>query len=634
VAIAAVNAVDGEFAHLSDDDIDGDGKVEVTPLQAELAEMTLKLRDQRRRFADFGFRKRQMQADVTMQRTQLQEQIDAEQIGLAADRERLRLLDERLTRLPGGRAPGVEAQPSAAALHAEPSAQPTWMFAAPQQDDDSARQWMAMPERRSIMNEERAQSRAAANTPRHSIMRMSSQSSLQPHLSRPASGLGPVSALSSSVSASSTSSQEQRAKSRLSQLQMATPSANNGRPPLGRPKSALVGSTRSKPLVEKFPSAPITVAQAAIANAADLFDKGGLDNLIAERTVRKRIDELDTASINNALSRVELKPPTISDGSELFQAKTTTVATKGEGEPVYVYPFVKIIGDESMMFAEALRTIHTWDGFDIFQIPVITNGWPLCFVFSVLFHHSGLAEELRDNLDPLVAARYIQVGSITHVASVHHYVSCLCYQTLTHYSFLRSSPCQAIESRYLANPYHTSTHAADVLHAAYHFVHNSPLRAKMTPMETWCLLVSAAVHDVGHPGVNNAFVISSKSSLAMWYNDKSVLENYHTALAFMLMQNSEFDVLRKFPTGQRAQMRSLIIDLVMVTDLAEHFEHCGQITRANQVGSITPVSGNHHLPGLCYQTLTYLPFYLFSFSSLTRQSVGWTSTTQSKSGWR
>ena len=40
------------------------------------------------------------------------------------------------------------------------------------------------------------------------------------------------------------------------------------------------------------------------------------------------------------------------------------------------------------------------------------------------------------------------------------------------------------------------------------------------------------MHDVKHPGYNNDFMIKKDTEIALTYNDKSVLENYHISTAF------------------------------------------------------------------------------------------------------
>jgi len=87
---------------------------------------------------------------------------------------------------------------------------------------------------------------------------------------------------------------------------------------------------------------------------------------------------------------------------------------------------------------------------------------------------------------------------------------------------------QEVESNYLPLPYHHASHAADVLHASYHLVEHTPmLRDGLTPLDRFVLYVSAACHDLSHPGLNNSFLVNARTPLAMRYNDRSVLESFH-----------------------------------------------------------------------------------------------------------
>ncbi len=43
----------------------------------------------------------------------------------------------------------------------------------------------------------------------------------------------------------------------------------------------------------------------------------------------------------------------------------------------------------------------------------------------------------------------------------------------------------------------------------------------LTHVEYFALIVSALCHDLEHPGVNNPFLVSSRSDLATLYNDRS-----------------------------------------------------------------------------------------------------------------
>jgi hypothetical protein len=53
--------------------------------------------------------------------------------------------------------------------------------------------------------------------------------------------------------------------------------------------------------------------------------------------------------------------------------------------------------------------------------------------------------------------------------------------------------------------------------------------AKLEKIHMASFLLAAMVHDLGHPGMNNAFLINSSDKIAVRYNDNSILENYHVA---------------------------------------------------------------------------------------------------------
>ena len=56
-------------------------------------------------------------------------------------------------------------------------------------------------------------------------------------------------------------------------------------------------------------------------------------------------------------------------------------------------------------------------------------------------------------------------------------------------------------------------------------------------------VIAALGHDVGHPGVNNRYLVNSSDYLAIRYNDISVLENMHASLTFSLMEGNNCNIL-------------------------------------------------------------------------------------------
>uniref|UniRef100_A0A0R3WTX8 PDEase domain-containing protein n=1 Tax=Hydatigena taeniaeformis TaxID=6205 RepID=A0A0R3WTX8_HYDTA len=58
--------------------------------------------------------------------------------------------------------------------------------------------------------------------------------------------------------------------------------------------------------------------------------------------------------------------------------------------------------------------------------------------------------------------------------------------------------------------------------------------------------------------------------LAILYNDSSVLENYHLAVAFNLLTFPGCDILVNVTRKQRLTFRRMVIDMVLSTDMSKH----------------------------------------------------------------
>ncbi|KAH3760509.1 3'5'-cyclic nucleotide phosphodiesterase [Pelomyxa schiedti] len=130
-----------------------------------------------------------------------------------------------------------------------------------------------------------------------------------------------------------------------------------------------------------------------------------------------------------------------------------------------------------------------------------------------------------------------------------------------------------IEKLYQENAYHNYIHAADVVQCLYYFLVRGlrDIIGATNYLDIFGLIVSGIVHDVGHPGVNNAFLIATENDLAIRYNDRSVLENFHSSVALRII-SSKYAAEWKLSTNDKKYLRALIISLVLSTDMTQHFE--------------------------------------------------------------
>ena len=130
----------------------------------------------------------------------------------------------------------------------------------------------------------------------------------------------------------------------------------------------------------------------------------------------------------------------------------------------------------------------------------------------------------------------------------------------------------ALEENYLENPYHNSCHGADVLCSYMYLISNTGIPRFMNSLEWLGGIVASMAHDLGHPAVNNRYLIITKHEFAIMYNDISVLENMHASMVFRILGKAECNILEALNAEKMAQIRKLIIDMILATDMGKHFD--------------------------------------------------------------
>lgn len=181
-----------------------------------------------------------------------------------------------------------------------------------------------------------------------------------------------------------------------------------------------------------------------------------------------------------------------------------------------------------------LSDIDKW-GIDIFRIGELSNNRPLTCVAYTAFQSRDLLKSLA--IPPKTFVTFMMTLE-------DHYVK--------------------------DNPFHNSLHAADVTQSTHTLLNTPALESVFTPLEITAALFAATIHDVDHPGLTNQFLINSSSELALMYNDESVLENHHLAVAFKLLQNEGCDIFVNITKKQRQTLRKMVIDMVLSTDMSKH----------------------------------------------------------------
>ena len=123
------------------------------------------------------------------------------------------------------------------------------------------------------------------------------------------------------------------------------------------------------------------------------------------------------------------------------------------------------------------------------------------------------------------------------------------------------------------NPYHTDLHAADMVQSllVYSLYGNLQKLLDFNDLDLISLFISAAIHDFGHPGYTNNFLINTKNELAIKYNDQSVLENYHVSEGFnIIFKKKGCNIFESLSSDDYKICRKRIIQCVLATDMTLH----------------------------------------------------------------
>jgi hypothetical protein len=142
-----------------------------------------------------------------------------------------------------------------------------------------------------------------------------------------------------------------------------------------------------------------------------------------------------------------------------------------------------------------------------------------------------------------------------------------------------------LEEKYIENPYHNATHASDVMNSTFFLIKSSVINDHLTNLEIMGALISSLGHDVGHFALTNRFCVAARHEVALKYNDASVLENMHASITFELLTHKDKDILANLESADWMFVRRVILEMILATDMAKHFELLGQFRAKINSGS-------------------------------------------------
>lgn len=114
-----------------------------------------------------------------------------------------------------------------------------------------------------------------------------------------------------------------------------------------------------------------------------------------------------------------------------------------------------------------------------------------------------------------------------------------------------------IQDTYTNITYHNKTHGADLAQTFY-FISTTGDMKKQLELDDWDMLsyiIAGACHDVGHPGFSNVYLIERNDPIAIRYNDISVLENFHVATTFEILNNEKYNIFSELTKTEYKRVR-------------------------------------------------------------------------------
>uniref|UniRef100_A0A8D1EDS4 3',5'-cyclic-nucleotide phosphodiesterase n=1 Tax=Sus scrofa TaxID=9823 RepID=A0A8D1EDS4_PIG len=178
---------------------------------------------------------------------------------------------------------------------------------------------------------------------------------------------------------------------------------------------------------------------------------------------------------------------------------------------------------------EALKDVDKWS-FDVFSLNEASGDHALKFIFYELLTRYDLISRFKIPISALVSfVEALEVGYSKH-----------------------------------KNPYHNLMHAADVTQTVHYLLYKTGVAVSTDKNAEIALKMGW-------------------SDPAILYNDRSVLENHHLSAAYRLLQeDEEMNILINLSKDDWREFRTLVIEMVMATDMSCHFQQIKAMKTALQ----------------------------------------------------
>jgi putative methionine-R-sulfoxide reductase with GAF domain len=152
-----------------------------------------------------------------------------------------------------------------------------------------------------------------------------------------------------------------------------------------------------------------------------------------------------------------------------------------------------------------------------------------------------------------------------------------------------------ISATYNKVPYHNWRHACDVTQFVSYETKLAGMDSVFTKRELLVLLVSSICHDANHDGFTNVFNEKAETPLGILFKNQSVMETHHCTVTIGIMSKEHANLFHSFQGTDYRKMWTLLIQLILITDMAKHFGFLKQMGAALDEGPLDLQNEEHRL---------------------------------------
>jgi hypothetical protein len=154
---------------------------------------------------------------------------------------------------------------------------------------------------------------------------------------------------------------------------------------------------------------------------------------------------------------------------------------------------------------------------------------------------------------------------------------------------------EEISQTYNKVPYHNWRHAVDVTQFVTYELKTTGFCDALPRLELLGLIVAAICHDANHDGFTNVFNVRAETPLGILFKNQSVMETHHCSMAIQILAKEENNIISIFEGQDLKRLWSYVIRLILITDMAAHFQFLGTLKDIMQSGGLKVEDSEHRM---------------------------------------